>query len=123
MVGPMSNPVVIVECDRCHREVTRMSFHLDGLGARVVLGGYRVPDDTPAHVGNRPSRYATRTSRGGAFILQSDESWVDPSKPVTGRETLVCHGRKHPRYPRVTTEESRTRAYWAAVAAGRTRIG
>ena len=117
-------PDVIVECDRCHREVARMSWREDGLGARVAIdGAHRTPDDTPAYVGRRPHRYGTSTSRPGAFLLQTDLAMVDPSRPITGRETIVCHGRKHPRYPRVTTDESRTRAYWAAVAAGRTRIG
>jgi hypothetical protein len=69
--------------------------------------------------GPRAHRYrAAPSARPGAFILPADAPGA-----VTGREKLVCIGRKHPRHERVVTAESAKRAYHAAVAAGRDRIG
>ncbi len=68
--------------------------------------------------GPRTHRYrADRLQRPGAFILPADASG-----PITGREKLVCIGRKHKRYQRIVTRESAERAHSAAAAAGRTSI-
>ena len=67
----------------------------------------------------RAHRYrADRGARPGAFILPAD----GPAG-FTGREKLVCIGRRHPRYQRVVAWESAGRAYYAAVAAGRASVG
>ena len=57
--------------------------------------------------GPRAHRYrADRGARPGAFILPADAPGI-----ITGREKLVCIGRRHPRYERVVTWESAARAY------------
>ncbi len=121
----MSTPVVEVECDRCHRPGWRLevgeftgSVRIDG--ARVqghdgdpawaaVLAG-------PAHRFNADPAAGTRA---GAFIVPAD----GPETAFGGRVKLVCIGRKHRPYERVVTAERASRAYHAAIEAGRMSIG
>jgi hypothetical protein len=115
---------VTVECDRCHRpgwwlEVSEATGDVFVDGARIggadgsrywaaVLGGPRAHRYQLDEHGARP----------GAFVLTAD-----PAGGYGDRHKLICIGRRHPRYERVITSESAARAYHAAVAAGRDRIG
>ena len=115
---------VTVECDRCHRpgwslEISEITGDVVVSGAGIagadgsrywaaVLGGPRAHRYQPDKYGARP----------GAFILPAD-----PAGGYGDRHKLVCIGRRHPRYERVVTAGSAERAYHAAIAAGRDRIG
>ena len=77
-----------------------------GTGLRCSAGP--VPTATGPTVLHRP----------GAFILPAD----DAPGAHSGREKLVCIGRRHPRYQRIVTWESAERAYRSAVDAGKASI-
>ena len=115
--------VVAVTCDWCRRpgwrlEVSEMTGEVRIAGA-IIAGGDTEPYWAGVLAGPRAHRYrADRGARPGAFILPADAPGT-----ITGREKLVCIGRRHPRYERVVTWESAGRAYHAAVAAGRASIG
>jgi len=123
---------VTVECDRCRRP--GWWLEVSPLNGEVCVYGARSPyaDGSPSWAaflsGPRTHRYqaapATPTAAGepkmrpGAFILSAD-----PAGGYGDRHKLVCIGRKHKQYVRVVTAENVERAYHAAVAAGRDRIG
>ena len=115
--------MVTVTCDRCGRpgwrlEVSELTGEVRIDGARIG-GGDTEPYWAGVLAGRRAHRYrADRGARPGAFILPAD----GPAG-FTGREKLVCIGRRHPRYERVVTWASAERSYRAAVAAGRASIG
>ena len=120
-----TSAVVSVVCDRCQRPGWQLV--VSEVTGDVVIDGARIGggDGSPywAAVLGGPSahRYQAQaaTGRSGAFILPAD----GPETCYGGRDKLVCIGRRHPRYERVVTRESAARAYLAAAAAGRTRIG
>jgi hypothetical protein len=110
---------VTVTCDRCGRPGWRLE--VSEISGDVVVGGARIgPDSAPlaSRAGHRAHAYRLPGERAGAFILTAD----GPAGYGT-RDKLVCVGRRHPRYERVVTSASAERAYRAAVAEGRTRIG
>lgn len=115
---------VAVVCDRCHRPGWRLE--VSPMTGEVRVDGARIADGDLSRywagvlAGRRAHRYQAQAGAGrpGAFILPADAPGTR-----TGREKLVCIGRRHPRYQRIVTWESIGRAYRAAVAAGRDRIG
>ena len=115
---------VAVVCDRCHRPGWRLE--VGPASGEVIVNGNRIAGADGSRYwagvlgGPRAHRYRPGVgARAGAFILPAE----GPETAYGGRDKLVCIGRRHPRYERVVTSESAGRAYRAAVAAGRTRIG
>jgi hypothetical protein len=114
---------VTVVCDRCHRPGWRLE--ISELTGEVRIDGARIDGADGSRYwdgvlrGRRAHRYrAAGAVRPGAWIQPADAPGT-----IKGREQLICAGSRHPRYQRVVTLESATRAYWAAVAAGRASIG
>jgi hypothetical protein len=105
--------IVIIECDRCHREVAMLVVNDAG---RVVLDGPRVTDlaaddsdywrtviASPSGHTYRPrgaARWAAlpgRRMRPGAYILNADIGMLER------RVKLICVGRRHGVYERTVT--------------------
>jgi len=121
----MQHAPVVVECDRCHRPVTRLVAE----PGRVRMdGAARASREAPTLPGLRrdgvmagdPRLLGRRRSRTPDRVVVP--AYRDPAGEWD-RWKLICFGRKHGRYERVVTQAALDASDARARSTGRDRIG